>query len=78
MYFTGAGESIRLRVQDGRVAARCGAAWRGTVWCGVVRRGVVRVGAMRRTRAALYMLRGSERCAMLIFKRRSSIGSGFE
>ena len=30
MYFTGAGESIRLRVQDGRVAARCGAAWR--VW----------------------------------------------
>ena len=63
MYITGAGESIRLRVQDGR---------------GVVRRSVVRFGAMRRTRAALYMLRGSERCAMLIFKRRSSIGSRFE
>ena len=30
MYFTGAGESIRLRVQDGRVAARC-----GVVRCGV-------------------------------------------
>ena len=77
MYFTGAVEPVELRVQDGRVAARCGVAWCGVARCGVVRRGVVRFGAMRRTRAALYMLRGSERCAMLIFKRRSSIGSRF-
>ena len=63
IYFTDAVEPVELRVQDGRVAVRCG---------------VVRFGAMRRTRATLHMLRGSERCAMSTFKRRSSIGSGFE
>ena len=46
MYFTGAGESIRLRVQDGR-----GVVWRGVAWRGAARRGVARCGAVRRSTA---------------------------
>ena len=46
MYFTGAGESIRLRVQDGRVAARCGVAWCGVAWRGAVRCSAAWCGAV--------------------------------
>ena len=31
IYFTGAVEPVELWGQDGRVAARCGVAWRGAV-----------------------------------------------